>query len=61
MSMTKKQKRREWLASMCDQIAGGRSQSGVKLRARNRAVEKRKRRQCTIEAVRAASKGRGNG
>lgn len=43
--MTKKQRERERIAKHCDEIAGGISESGKQLRAKNRAVEKRKRAQ----------------
>jgi len=40
--MTKRQKKNEYFAKLCDSIAGGKSQSGKELRAINRRVEKRK-------------------
>ena len=40
--MTKKQKKNESFAKLCDEIAGGKSESGKQFRAINRRVDKRK-------------------
>lgn len=43
--MKKKEAQTRAIADLCDQIAGGKSESGKQLRAKIRATEKRKRAQ----------------
>jgi hypothetical protein len=45
MSATKQQRRNERFAKLCDEIGGPRSIGGTMLRAVNRRIEKRKRKQ----------------
>lgn len=45
MALTRRQKRREEVAKLCDWIADGKSQTGKEIRAGIRRTEKRKREQ----------------